>query len=102
MRQNPAPSNLFIPPAFQRLRWFRMSKVYGVNAKALFLYLVAAFFVANAVYFTIKGYFVQFAGFAYVWSAFQYFVAVVSLMFAKAFRDYACAEEKSDAARKKR
>ncbi len=70
-----------------------MARIYGVNPKALFLYIVAAFFVANSVYFALKGYLYQNAGFAYVWSTFQYFVAVVSLMFAKAFKDYARAED---------
>jgi len=79
-----------------------MARIYGVNPKALFLYLVAAFFVANAVYFLLKGYFYQSSGFAYVWSTFQYLVAIVSVMFAKAFRDYARAEERDDAPRRRR
>ena len=71
-----------------------MSRIYGLNPKALSLYLVAAFFVANAIYFIAKGYLYQSAAFGYVWSAFQYFVAVVSIMFAKAFSDFGCAEDK--------
>ncbi len=59
------------------------------NVKSLFVYGIAAFFVANALYFAIKGFFFQQAGFGYVWSMFNYFVAAVSLLFMHAFKQLA-------------
>jgi len=51
--------------------------------------MVAALFLANAFYFLVKGYFFQQAGFGYVWSMFNYFVAGISLLFMIAFKKMA-------------
>ncbi|MFH1107325.1 MAG: hypothetical protein V1787_05515 [Candidatus Micrarchaeota archaeon] len=79
-----------------------MASFYGYNPKAMLLYLIAAYFVANGIYFVVKGYMYQNAGFGYVWATFQFFVGVVSIMFAKAFKSYGCSTEQAEKAPRRR